>query len=169
MQTPPRIEFSAFRTDRDPMLAAWQRFRGRLSQQATPGTDAASLANIVEADEWGVWRLLASNNREVARSAWAYHSFGAARSHVLRLREHADRLEVSLVDGPLVDSRGWTIGLDGTIAMTCARWYPSTASCTAAAENARNLLAVALVTDSARHWNAPNRLGRRFTVRWSAT
>ncbi|WP_156891335.1 hypothetical protein [Agromyces subbeticus] len=151
MHTSPRIAFSQFRSGEDPMLLAWARFRSRLAPApdvASIGDRLGSVAKEPLSIERTIWRLFASNNREVARSARVYGSFLAAREHVLMLQSRVAELDVQFVRGPETGSYGWTVALDDRAAATCARWYPSSA-CTEAVTSALVLLDHA---DVAKEW-----------------
>ncbi len=131
--TRARVTFTAFRSVDDPMLMAWARFRAQLATTAHPSgasiesdRDAASVRSVhppEPARASGLWRLLATNNRELGRSFLLYGSFEAARRHVQRLQAGDAELEVTLVAGPFNASHGWIISHDGSAVMTCSRWY----------------------------------------------
>lgn len=151
MHAAPRIAFSLFRSGNDPMLLAWGRFRSRLElphhDEAVTGTVArASHPTATPSIERTVWRLFASNNREIARSARVYGSFAAAKEHVAAIQSRVVELDVHLVRGPEAGSYGWIAGLDRRAAATCARWYPASA-CIEAATSALDLLESATVAE----------------------
>jgi hypothetical protein len=151
MHAAPRIAFSLFRSGNDPMLLAWGRFRSRLElppdDEPTPVAVArASNVNPPAPVERTVWRLFASNNREVARSARVYGSFAAAKEHVAAIQSRVDELEVHLVRGPEAGAYGWIVGLDRRAAATCARWYPASV-CVEAATSALVLLERAAIAE----------------------
>ena len=113
------VFFVAFDSNDEPGLHAWTQFR----QQLLAAKGGVTPANEFHADHVGVWRLLASNNREVARSASVYSSFDDAREAVEQLQQRASELEVECFHGPVSASHGWTASLDGVVQMTCSRWY----------------------------------------------
>lgn len=149
----PRIVFSAFRSGSDPMLLSWNRFRDAVAPANAPGSGASaagSTASVSSASGSpesvagaGIWRLLATNNRELARSAHVYPSLAAARTHVAQLRERADELVLTPVAGPALGRRGWYLSLGGTVVLTCGRWYGAASSSTEAAHAALAALALA--------------------------
>jgi hypothetical protein len=70
-----------------------------------------------------MWRLLAANNRELARSAQLYDSVGLARQAATELQRHWAELEPTTFHGPVTASHGWAASVDGLLVLTCARWY----------------------------------------------
>ena len=166
----PRVTFTMFASDEDPMLRAWLRFRDPLVGSRDP--DARPSVRHVAADlhrpkgdggrgggrvgsrEVGFWRMLASNNRELGRSYLLYRSFEQARAHVHALQGQSDALDVTYVSGPVTGSRGWVLTAAGEPVMTCSRWYESTSARAAAAVGALAAFPRAVVSD------APDRSGR---------
>ncbi|CAM5385586.1 hypothetical protein [Leifsonia shinshuensis] len=156
MSAKPRIVFSTFRSSTDPMFVSYARFNrvvGASARRAAsapsqvmilgglPATagdsdrepasaETAAVAPVPAAGSalCGVWRVLASNNRELGRSARAYKSFDAARSHVLSLRDAVDELVTTTVSGTAPGTHGWFMSLRAVPVMTCGRWYGSAAS-----------------------------------------
>jgi hypothetical protein len=123
MSTSPRIVFSTFASASDPMLAAWRRFRESVAHDVGAGVPATGAASNAPPSPVGVWRVLASNNRELARSAEGYPTFDEARAHAVRIREHVNELDIVLVTGVRPDSHGWYFALDDATVLTCGRWY----------------------------------------------
>lgn len=114
------VLFIAFSSMDAPGLVAWSVFR----QQVIDSMGSGQSANdTVDGGPVGVWRLLASNNREVARSADLFDSFASARDSVERLQSRWQELELATFHGPASASHGWAASLDGSPAVTCARWY----------------------------------------------
>lgn len=162
----PRVTFTMFASDEDPMLRAWLRFRDPLVGSSDP--DARPPLRHVDGDlhrsergggragtrAIGFWRMLASNNRELGRSYLLYRSFEQARAHVHALQGHPEALEVTYVSGPVTGSRGWVLTAAGEPVMTCSRWYDSTSARAAAAGGALAAFPLALVSDT------PDRGGR---------
>jgi predicted phage tail protein len=108
-----------------------------------------------------VWRLLASNNRELGRSAQTYNSFDAARAHVLQLQEQADALVVTAVPGTSAGTHGWLATIDDTAVMTTGRWYGATSSSLEAAAGTIAALRAAFVTICPRGAEAAGRRAGR--------
>ncbi|WP_160423221.1 hypothetical protein [Agromyces seonyuensis] len=145
-----RVTFSRFSGPNDPMLEAWRRFRGRFGIiDPGPQPDAAELV---------VWRLYASNNRELARGARLHGSADEARDAVAELRASRSQLGIQLVRGPEAGMFGWLAELGGVPVVTGARWYPASVCADAAA------LAVALLpaAEPAEGWQP---LGRGVRAR----
>ncbi len=170
MPTLPTILFSSFQSGADPQRQAWARFREQvntrsqatmtaLSPQLTGRATPASPVATAGQDESGIWRLLASNNRELGRSSFLYSSFTAARGHVLQLRE-IETLVAVTVRGPHPESFGWFAAMRGVPVMTCTRWYGGAAASAEAARAALAAFSAAVVGE------APLRVtssGRRTT------
>lgn len=178
MSATPRIVFSMFRSSTDPMFLAWARFLHAVEAGArrsanvaavtvAPGTPAGPLEAVRRAQPvaravsatapCGVWRVLAPNNRELARSARAYTSFASARAHVTALRASAGELGVVTVSGDRVGMSGWYVTRNGLPVLTCGRWYGASASGAAAALAALEALGDAVVEDAPRRLEPPRR------------
>ena len=161
----PRVTFTMFTSDEDPMLRAWMRFRDPiLSPRDVEARSSLRhlLTDLPRSElgargavrEFGFWRMLASNNRELARSFLLYRSFEQARSHVRMLQSEPGSLDVTYVSGSGTSSRGWIVTAAGEPVMTCSRWYDSTSARAAAAMGALAAFPLAVVSD------APDRSGR---------
>lgn len=176
MSATPRIVFSTFRSSADPMFLAWTRFlqtvegaarRTGSIAVARPGTPAATpvprrppMAHPVVADgACGVWRILASNNRELGRSARAYTSYAAARAHVIALRAGIDDLRLTTVSGERTGMHGWYLSHGRQPVITCGRWYGAAASGTTAAFAAIDALGEAEIEEVVRRLEPPRRSG----------
>jgi hypothetical protein len=169
MSATPRIVFSTFRSSNDPMFLAWARFlrsvesAARQSERATvverPAAEAAArlAAGPAAIGACGIWRILASNNRELGRSARAYTSFESARSHVLRLRAGLDDLTVSAVTGGRPGMHGWYMSVRASAVITCGRWYGAAASSAEASLATIDALRDAVVSDVSRELTPPRR------------
>lgn len=171
-----RVTFTEFRSADDPMLRAWVRFRGSL---ATHLASAAAVRNQSQPQPQpqqqqptptpavgrerppAMWRLLATNNRELGRSFVLYGSFDAAHAHVTRLQHASAELEVAIITGPLNASRGWVILHEGSPVMTCGRWYSSASTGIAAGAGALAAIPRAAISDDADRSAPSGRLSRR--------
>ena len=166
-----RVVFTAFRAADSPMLLAWARFREPLAAAGRPGGAVADRADPRVASAFapskapdassGLWRLLATNNRELGRSFLLYTSLDAARSHVKRLQRHAAELEVVVVIGPVTASYGWIVMHDGVPVMTCGRWYSSTSTMAAAVAGTLAALPTAVLSAEVDRPARSGRLSRR--------
>lgn len=114
-------------------------------------------AGPVASGACGIWRILASNNRELGRSARAYTSFEAARSHVLRLRSGIDELGVTAVAGGRPGMYGWYMSSRSSAVITCGRWYGAAASSAEASLATLDALRVGIVSDVSRELTPPRR------------
>ncbi|WP_223690442.1 hypothetical protein [Leifsonia poae] len=148
----PRIVFSTFRSEADPMYLAWSRFlqsiqasSKRASRVAEVRLESPSVrrplamssraaqGRIVSPGTFGIWRILASNNRELGRSALAYTTLDSARAHVQALRGSTDALSITVVNGNSTGKHGWYMTMKGSPVLTCGRWYGASASSSEAA------------------------------------
>lgn len=165
MHTPPRVAFSRFGAGDHPMLLAWARFRTRLDvpslsrPTATLGRQPAS-----QPGDRTIWRLFASNNREVARCARVFDSLDAARDQIIVVQARTTELELHLVRGPESGTYGWVAALDGRAIVTCARWYQSSV-CGEAATSALAQLAGASIADDWR-WTHGSRRRAAEPATW---
>ncbi len=137
-----RVRFTEYASPEDPMLLVWARFRGTL---AGPARGSSHTSAPVHPDSV-LWRLLATNNRELGRSYMLYRRFEAARAHVEQLQADADALRIELVHGPHNGSRGWVIMAADAPVMTCSRWYSSVSAGALAASGALHSFRSALLT-----------------------
>ncbi|CAD5998187.1 hypothetical protein [Agreia sp. COWG] len=149
------IVFSSFLSAADPMPRAWVRFR----QQLLAGDESAS--GTLDASENGrvsVWRLIASNNRELGRSSRLYGSFEQARDDAIAVRGSAERLRIDSVHGPTAGTHGWFASFDEQLpVMTCGRWYGALGSSVEAAHQSIEALTCAVVNDSGHRLLWPDR------------
>jgi hypothetical protein len=137
MPTSPRVVFAAFSSNDEPMLHSWIRFRDLVESADALGprrrpvprasTRSPELASTSSA-KTGVWRVLASNNRELGRSSLTYASFDVARAHVVTLQASVDDLVVTPVVGPQPGLYGWLLEHEGVPVITCGRWYAASSS-----------------------------------------
>lgn len=157
---PATVAFRSFPSVRHDMVQRWVRFRDgvvqpehpSLPRKPRPAVDGARTASAPAEISEGLavyWRLMAPNHRELGRSAFLYPSFAKARSHVLRIIAASDQLVATAVTDPGTARRGWMLRLDGAPVMTCARWYASSSSSTAAAALAALSIRTAAVADAA--------------------
>lgn len=159
---PARVKFTEFLVPDDPMLLAWARFRGTLTgpPQALPKVSPGQTPN----QQSSLWRLLATNNRELGRSFLLYHRFEEARAHILLLQAQPDSLRIEHMPGLSHESRGWIIMAADAPVMTCSRWYSSLSTGTEAASRALEALRTAELADSPDRSDASGRFRRRATL-----
>ncbi|WP_374946937.1 hypothetical protein [Agreia sp.] len=162
--TTASIVFSSFTSAADPMPRAWSRFRDQLTS-----TDQRPVDGLADPQSGSVcvWRLLASNNRELARSAVLYRSFDDARAAVFAARLPRQDFEIRSVHGPNAGTHGWFAQEpDGSPLMTCGRWYGAHAASVDAAQHSIEAFCLATVLAE-----GPRRLSpdRRRSVREPAT
>jgi hypothetical protein len=112
----------------------------------------------------GVWRLLATNNREIARSVRVYPSFPEARTEVDRICAGREELVVAAVVGPDRGTRGWYATLGGEAVITCSRWYETSSSSIAASMDAIEALQSAVIVDAVRTIESADRRRSRARV-----
>jgi hypothetical protein len=123
--TQPVLVFSAFDSVRDPRYVGWGGFRDAVGTgiPITEGEMTAKAARPVEPARPGIWRLLASNHREIARSWSAYPSFDAAQGHMLELQQSVAELEVVVVRDARAGRYAWTASFRGRAVITAGRWF----------------------------------------------
>jgi acetyl-CoA carboxylase carboxyltransferase component len=109
----------------------------------------------------GIWRLLASNSRELGRSSSVYSSFVSARAHVLELRDQCDSMVVTVVTGPSAGTHGWVITVSDIVVMTAGRWYGAASASREASAGTIEAFRSAFVAADARHANDAGRRGSR--------
>jgi len=118
------VLFMAFPARDAPGLVAWTRFRELISSGMSASDPTLDdRASTVNTSPLGIWRMLASNNREVARSAIAYPTFDRARRAVLELQQVEEPFEIRTFHGPSSGTHGWAALSGGHVVLTCARWY----------------------------------------------
>lgn len=111
--------------------------------------------------ESGLWRLLATNNRELGRSFLLYRRYESARAHVEQLQSTPEQLMIELIHGPHNGSRGWVITAEDAPVMTCSRWYSSSSAGALAASGALEAFRSAVLTDAPDRSDASGRYRRR--------
>lgn len=154
-----RVRFTEFLAADDPMLLAWARFRGTLAGPS--GVDTHAHPVKAAHPQSGLWRLLATNNRELGRSFLLYRRYEAARAHVEQLQRDSGELAIELIHGPHNGSRGWIITAADAPVMTCSRWYSSSSAGAIAAAGALEAFRGALLTDAPDRSDASGRYRRR--------
>lgn len=155
-----RIVFDTFRSPTDPRLAAWLSFRARvLPTAASPALLAQRpVDGAPKEGVFGVWRLLATNNRELGRGSSLHASPDAAWVDAETMSSRSDELTPSIVRGTLSMRHGWALRLAGEPVLICSRWYESPGESAAAARAARENLGRASIV---RVVNIGTRSGRR--------
>lgn len=127
MSVLPSFMFSAFPSVNDGRFVGWAAFRDALAVglpvPGTPDERVGPPARHIEFSRMGIWRLLASNNRELARSWSAYPSFGAAHDHVERLQRDVGSLKICAVRGESPSQYGWLATSNGVAVITSGRWF----------------------------------------------
>jgi hypothetical protein len=156
-----RIVFDTFRSATDPMLGSWLAFRARVLPTAMApeflsprGDDPVSRAGM-----YGVWRLLATNNRELGRGVALHPAPDEAWADAEKLSARAELLSPMTVRGDMSTRHAWALRLDGEPVLISSRWYESPSEAAAAARSARVQLGRAHI---ARAVNIGTRSGRRY-------
>jgi hypothetical protein len=123
------VLFIAFPSLDAPGLVAWTQFRECVERGIASGEPMLDVpdrtltrAPTAQAPV-GIWRMLASNHREVARSARAFPSFESARLAVVELQVADAPLEIRTFHGPTSSTHGWAALSGGRAVLTCSRWY----------------------------------------------
>lgn len=152
--------FSTFTSATEPRFVSWRTFRRHVESQlvdpgATGGPASPEVARGVAREvgptsatsaRSGLWRLLAPNNRELARSALLYASADAAAVHVAELQELRVELDIRIVHGIAHGEYIWVALFGRQPVMTAARSYEGAAAVRSAAAGALAALAAATGT-----------------------
>ncbi|KJC63284.1 hypothetical protein [Agreia bicolorata] len=164
MTTTANIVFSSFTSAADPMPRAWSRFRDQLT---APSERPADRLADPQTGPVCVWRLLASNNRELGRSAMIYRSFDDARAAVFDARLSRHDIEIRSVHGPNAGTHGWFAHEpDGPPLITCGRWYGAhTASVDAAQHSIEAFFSATVLAEGHRRLSADRRRSTREAIR----
>ena len=159
-----RIVFDTFRSAYDPMLNSWLVFRAQILSETLVVPADISPSNSDErerarAGRFGVWRILATNNRELGRGSGLFPTPSEALATVEMLQREAMDLTASVVRGVTPMTHGWVLRRDGEAVMTSSRWYESASEAATAARAARTVLAGATVATGV---NIGTQSGRRL-------
>jgi hypothetical protein len=125
------------------------------------GLATVAMADSGHSGHSGIWRLLASNSRELGRSSSVYGSFTGARAHVLELKDQCDAMVATVVTGPSAGTHGWVVTIGERIVMTAGRWYGAASASREAAAGTIEAFRVAVVAEDARHATEAGRRGSR--------
>jgi len=159
-----RIVFDTFRSAYDPMLNSWLVFRAQILPEAVAVPPDVSPVSGDErerarAGRFGVWRILATNNRELGRGSGLFATPSEALATVEGLQREALDLTASVVRGVTPMTHGWVLRRDGEAVMTSSRWYESASEAATAARAARKVLAAANIATGV---NIGTQSGRRL-------
>ena len=159
-----RIVFDTFRSIHDPRLAAWLLFRSHLLPEwsITAGSlsETTPEASLGQLGVFGVWRLLATNNRELARCARIFVSPRAAFVAVVAAQTRVEEMSVTAVRGPQSTTHGWVIRRGERPILTAARWYESPSEAAAAGRAASAALGTATIAQGVSIGTASGRRAR---------
>ena len=135
MSALPYVLFLSFPSTSDRRFAGWAAFRQSIGagrpldeERFPPAARRPSDPGVVQLASVGIWRLIASNNRELARSWVAYADFEAARAHVAHLQSNVEALEVTIVRGDSASQYGWLASLHGVPVIMSGRWFGAASS-----------------------------------------
>lgn len=159
-----RVVFDTFRSIHDPRLAAWLLFRAHLlpewSVAAGSLSETAPESTLGQLGVFGVWRLLATNNRELARCARVFVSPRAAFDAAVAEQSRVEEMTVTAVRGPQSTTHGWVIRRGDRPVLTAARWYESASEAAAAGRAASSALATATIAQGVSIGTASGRRAR---------
>ncbi|KTR83917.1 hypothetical protein NS220_18910 [Microbacterium testaceum] len=159
-----RVIFDTFRSTYDPRLAAWLLLRSQLLPELAGGQLEAQASpagtSVVTFGVFGVWRLLATNNRELARCAAVFASPAAAVEAARQDQARVGQLQLTAVRGPSSTKHAWVLRSAGLPVMTTARWYESAGEASAAGRTAAKVFATANVVDGVSIGTASGRRSR---------
>ncbi|PJJ64990.1 hypothetical protein [Compostimonas suwonensis] len=163
MRLSPRVSFSSFASTDDPQFAVWKRVNmkmlGGVDEEPQPrpgvssrgpGRGASTTARREPSRPCGIWQLLASNNRELGRSARAYLTFAGASAHVRELQENAGELIIRVDSHRYLGTWFWYLEFEGTPVVTCVRTFGSAADAAHTASGAVLALGQAVLDESPR-------------------
>lgn len=120
-------------------LRSWLDLRSQLLRTQT--ADVGGPRRRPAGSSLGVWRMLATNNREVGRGALLHDSGEEAVRAAQAAKDNAEGMQAIVVRGAVPMTHGWVFALDGEPVMMSARWYESGVEAAAAARGARRSLA----------------------------
>lgn len=160
-----RVIFDTFRSVRDPRLSAWLLFRSYLLPELAASQlalmESPSVADaLAPIGVFGVWRLLATNNRELARCATVFASPAVAVDAVGVEQSRADQMQVSTVRGPVATKHAWVMRRGDRPIATAARWYESAGEASAAGRAAVTVFRSADVVEGVSIGSASGRRSR---------
>lgn len=141
---PSRMGFPPAEPADSPAAAVPSRDR-RTAVRRRPGT--AGELSITVPDGWYAWRLMASNNRRLARSVRSFTSRPFAVDAIARLRTQLDHLQPDVLTDPRNGSWGWRAALDGVPVAVCPHWYERERDCRAGFRKFAEAAARAQVAD----------------------
>jgi hypothetical protein len=140
----PRIIFTRFLSGESPRLSPWREHHRRVLSQVAGVSQVADKGSVV------VWRLVSSNNRELARSAEIFSLFQDAVTSARSASTSVASGTVFLVSDERRGAYGWYLAdADGPVAV-CARWYEAERERRHAVELAMKGLSLATVAEGAR-------------------
>lgn len=84
---------------------------------------------VAAADGWFAWRLMASNNRRLARSVTSFASRQWAVQAITQLRSDLEQLEPLVTTDPRTGSWGWRAERDGVPVAVCPHPYERERDC----------------------------------------
>ncbi|TXN31063.1 hypothetical protein [Lacisediminihabitans profunda] len=140
----PRIIFTRFLSGESPRLAPWREHHRRVLSQTAVASQSTERGSVV------VWRLVSSNNRELARSAEIFGQFHDAVASARSAASSAEITTVCLVSDERGGSYGWYLADADRPVAICARWYDAERERRHAVELAIKGLALATVGEGAR-------------------
>ncbi len=158
-----RIVFDTFRSVHDPRLGAWLLFRSHFLPElsVTAGTlEGTPEAALTHLGVFGVWRLLATNNRELGRCARIFVSPRAAFDAAVAEQARVDEMTVTTVRGPHSTTHGWVVRRGDRPVLIAARWYESASEAAAAGRAASSALATAAIAQGVSIGTASGRRAR---------
>lgn len=158
-----RIVLDTFRSAHDPMLRSWLHFRTLILAEAD-ATLPRPLESTAGLGVFGVWRVLATNNRELGRCATLHASPAEALKDAEMAKLGAAQLSATVVRGTQPMTHGWVLRRDGHAVLTASRWYESASEANAAAKAARAAVDSAAVVGGVSIGTQSGRRHRRSLV-----
>ena len=140
----PRIVFMRFASSNSVKLRGWREHRASVLGSSFVGDHAIEPGSAV------IWRLVSSNNRELARSAELFTHFQDALDSARDASAGVDDSIVRHVSDDRHGLYGWYLTRSDTPVAVCSRWYQADRERRHAVAMATEGLAKATFADGAR-------------------
>ncbi|WP_394939273.1 hypothetical protein [Psychromicrobium sp. YIM B11713] len=118
-----RLMVASFNSARDPVLHSWLLHRDRVLGEQHCGEALERGDGFDQEDHIFVWRLLTSNNRELARSAAIFRKFSAAQEDAQLAQQLAPGWEHRSVVDADQGTHTWLAASDARPQVMGARWF----------------------------------------------
>lgn len=162
-----RIMIASFSNAQDLVLHSWLRHRNRvITGRLIAGTapydtfdsgvgvpwkpfEPQDFSREFDVDKVFAWRLLTSNNRELARSAGLFFRFSDAQADAADAQQSAPRMEFDAVVDGTEGTQTWRGNLAGRPLVFGSRWFRMERDRERALQNALAILPLAQLAETA--------------------